>query len=105
MNEEEYKKRIQDHLENEDWECRWCFAVDMKSVETEIIAQYNFPDAMVLHRRCPRCGGEYSYYAPMWSETYVKDMISKLHPELGDKIEEELFEEVNDRVLFGCSDC
>ena len=86
-------------------ECRWCFAVDMLSVKTEIVAQYNFLDAMVLHRRCPRCGGECSHYAHMWSETYVTEMILKLPPELGGKIEGELFEEINDRVFFGCTDC
>ena len=105
MNEEEYRQRIQDHLKNQDLECRWCFAVDMKSVKTEVITQYNFPDAMVLHMRCPKCGGECSYYSPGWGETYVKGIISKLHPELGDKIEDELFEEINDRVFLEYLDC
>lgn len=105
MDKNEYQERIQKHLENEDLECRWCFAVDMLSVKTEVIAQYNFPDAMVLHRRCPRCGGECSCYAPIWSEPYVKHIISKLHPERGGKIEEELFEEINGRVFLEGHDC
>jgi hypothetical protein len=99
MTKEEYQKRIQDHLENQDLECRWCFAVDMQSVKTEAIAQHSFPDAMVLHRRCPRCGGECSYYSPGWGELYLKNIISRLHPELKGKIGNELFEDTNDRVF------
>jgi hypothetical protein len=105
MDKDKAMQRIKDHLENEDFECRWCFAVDMKSVKSEIIAEYHLPDAMIFIKRCPICGGVSSYYIPGWDEPYLKKIISTLHPELEGRIDSELFEEINDRVFLECSDC
>ena len=53
---------------------------------------------MVLHIRCPRCGGEFSYYVQMWEEPYLSGIITKLHPELEGKITEDLIGEINRRL-------
>ena len=100
MHKEQTEKITKDHLEEGIDECRWCFAVDMKRVKGIELARHDFPDATLWHFLCPRCGGEFSQYSNGWSETYVKEKINKLHPELGSIISDELFREVNDRVLF-----
>ena len=97
---EKQKELFRNHLEQGVDECRWCFAVDLERVKGDEIARYDFPDATVLHFSCPRCGGEFSQYINGWSETYAKEKINKLHPELGGIISDKLFKEVNDRVLY-----
>lgn len=99
LDKNQIRELINAHLEAEEPECRWCFAVDMQRVKGKIIDQYNFPDGMVLHLSCPRCGGEFSYYAEIWEEDYLRNIISKLHPELGKNLEDKLFKEMNDRVF------
>ena len=99
MDRDEFIGLLQAHLEAEEPECRWCFAIDMQRVKGKVIAQHNFPDAMVLHLSCPRCGGEYSYCAEVWDSDYLKRIISRLHPESGDTIDERLFNKINARVF------
>jgi len=99
LDKHQIKELVKAHLEAEEPECRWCFAVDMQRVKGKIIAQYNFPDGMVLHLSCPRCGGEFSYYAEIWEADYLKNIIFKLHPELENNVADELFKEINDRVF------
>ena len=91
------RKLVEAHRE-EETECRWCFAIDLHRVKANVIAQHDFPDATVLHLKCPRCGGEFTRYFHAWGEQYLKNIISKLHPELADKIDDKLFNEINDRV-------
>ena len=103
MNTNEVTKIIKDHLEDGETECRWCFAVDLQRIKGGIIAQYDFPDATLLHLRCPRCGGEFSHYFHAWGEDYLKDIISKLHPAFEGRIDDKLFNEINDRVWPECT--
>jgi len=70
----------------------------MERVPERIVAQYNFPDSTLLHLSCPRCGGEFTLYIEAWDEPYLKNIINRLHPELQDRISDELFNEINDRV-------
>ena len=100
MDQNNIKNIVETHLGALEPECRWCFAVDLERVKGNEIARYDFPDATLLHFSCPRCGGEFSLYINGWGETYVKEKIHKLHPELGGNISDELFKEVNDRVLY-----
>ena len=100
IDEDQLNQLIKAPLEEGIDECRWCFAVDLETVKGNEIARYDFPDATLLHFSCPRCGSEFSQYINRWSETYVKEKIHKLHPELGGIISDELFREVNDRVLY-----
>lgn len=94
------------HLEEGMDECRWCFAVDMERVKAKKIAQYDFPDATVIHMKCPRCGGESSYYIRIWGEDYIRSIVATLHPELESVIKDSLIREINDRMWpeFDC-DC
>lgn len=92
------------HLEGWEPECRWCFAVDMYRVKGKIITQYDFPDATLFHLSCPRCGGEFSYYSEGWEGDYLRNIISKLHPELGGSLEDKLFKEILHRVFPEYSD-
>jgi len=87
-------------------ECRWCFAIDLVRVKASITAQYSFEDSEVLNLSCPRCGGEFSYYIRMWSQPYLEERITKLHPELKGQITDDLIREVNYRMWpeFDC-DC
>ena len=98
MNKNETAKVIKEHVEDGETEYRWCFAVDLYRVKADIIAQYDFPDAMVLHLKCSRCGGEFSYYSRGWGEPYLKGIIMKLHPELEDKVDDDLIGKINDRM-------
>jgi transcription initiation factor IIE alpha subunit len=100
MNAEQTRQITKAHLEDGIDECRWCFAVDMERVKGNEIARYDFPDSTLLHFSCPRCGGEFSLYVPGWGEGYIKKIIRRLHPEIGEDIDDELFREVNDRVLY-----
>ncbi len=70
----------------------------MHRVKGEIIATYNYLDAMLVHLSCSRCGGEFTLYFHAWGEDYLKNIISKLHPELEGRIDGDLFNEINDRV-------
>jgi len=49
MGEEQLKQLIKDHSEASEEECRWCFAIDLQRVKVEEIAQYDFPDATLVH--------------------------------------------------------
>ena len=97
MDRDQIKQLIEAHREEEE-ECRWCFAVDLQRVKANTIAQFDFQDAMVLHLKCPRCEGEFSYYIREWSEPYLWNIISNLHPELEGRINHDLFNEINDRI-------
>ncbi len=90
---------VKAHLEAEEPECRWCFAVDMHRVTGKEISRFVFPDALLLHLSCPRCGGEFSHYAEIWEGNYLRNIASKLHPELRNNLKEELIKEMNDRVF------
>ena len=105
MNEDEFRQLVEAHRE-EETECRWCFAIDLQRVKANIIAQHDFPDATVLHLKCPRCGGEFSYYVRAWGEDYLRDRILKLYPELQGRIDDNLIRERTDRMWpeFHC-DC
>lgn len=93
------KELVKAHLEAEDPECRWCFAVDMQRVPGKIMATYSFPDGTVLHLLCPRCGGQFTFYSEGWEEDYLKNIISKLHPELGHEIDNKSLNEINRRLF------
>lgn len=99
LDDNQARDLIKAHLKAESPECRWCFAIDMQRVKGNIIGQNNFSDALLLHLSCPRCGGEFSHYAEIWEESYLRNIISKLHPDLGDNLTEESFREMNDRVF------
>jgi len=94
-----FKELVQAHLQAPEPECRWCFAIDLQRVKGNVIAQYSFPDAMLLHLSCPRCGGEFTFYAEGWEADYLKNLIFKLHPEFNRKIAQRLFREINNRVF------
>jgi hypothetical protein len=96
--EQSIKEITRHHVEALELECRWCFAVDLQRVKANIIAQHDFPDATVLHLKCPRCGGEFSYYIRGWSEPYLAERITTLHPGLIGQITSDLIGEVNDRM-------
>ena len=81
VDEVQLKNLIESHLKEEE-ECRWCFAIDLQRVKADTIAQYDFADATVLHLRCPRCSGEFSYYIRAWGEDYIRNIVLKLHPQL-----------------------
>jgi hypothetical protein len=81
-----------------------CFAIDLQRVEGKIIAHHNFPDGMVLHLSCPRCGGEFSYYAEVWGADYLESLIFKLHPELKGRLSREQINEINNNVFLQCED-
>ena len=98
IDEDQLNQLTKDHVEDGETECRWCFAIDLQRVKTNIIAQHDFPDATVLHLKCPRCGGEFSYYIRAWGEDYLRNIILKLHPELEDKINDDLIGKINDRM-------
>ncbi len=87
------------HLKANEPECRWCFAVDMQRIPGKIKAKYCFPDGLLLHLSCPRCGGEFTYYSEGWEEDYLKNIIMKLHPEFGCEIDKELLDRTNSLVF------
>ena len=74
------------------------FAIDMERVKGEIIAQYNFPDAMLLHLSCSRCGGEWSEYIRGFEGEYLRNRIYRLHPELRGPNGDEEFGEIIHRL-------
>lgn len=98
MDKNQIKQTIAVHIQEGETECRWCFAIDMQRIKGNIIATYNFPDATLVHLSCPRCGGEFTLYFHAWGEDYLKDIISKLHPELEGRIDDDLLSEINNRV-------
>jgi hypothetical protein len=57
-------------------------------------------DAFLIHLRCPRCGGKFTLYSPGWGEDYLKGRIFQLHPELKGRVDDELFNEINYRVIL-----
>ncbi len=97
ISKEQLRQLIKEHRENEE-ECRWCFAIDLKRVKAEVIDRQNLPDATVLHLKCPKCGGEFSYYIRAWGQDYIKERIEKLHPELAGHITEDMISIINDRL-------
>jgi hypothetical protein len=104
MQKEKFQRHLKEHLEAEVPECRWCFSIDLQRVEGKIIAQHNFPDGMVLHLSCPRCGGPFSYYAQVWETDYLKGLIFKLHPESKGALSQQRFNDINNRVFLQCED-
>lgn len=98
MDRDQFKQLIEAHLEEGEMECRWCFAVDMQRIKGKTIATHNFPDATLVHLSCPRCGGEFTLYIRALGKPYLKDIISKLHPELEGRNDDDFFNEINDRV-------
>jgi len=98
MDRGQVKQLIQEHREEGETECRWCFAVAMQRVKANIIAQYDFPDATVLHLKCPRCGSEFSYYIRVRREDCLRNIILKLHSELEGRIDGNLIRKTNDRM-------
>jgi hypothetical protein len=97
---EQTKNLTKAHLEEGIDECRWCFAVDFQRIVGKEIARYNFPDGTLWHFSCPRCGGEFSLYSAGYEKQYLLGMINKLHPELKGEVSDELFDLVNNRVLY-----
>ena len=87
------------HLEAAEPECRWCFAIDLQRVPGKILNTYRFPDSLLLHLKCPRCGKEFTSYSEGWSEDYLEGTISTLHPELSNRIDSKLLDQVHD-LLF-----
>ena len=98
MDSSQARQLIKEYREEGETECRWCFAIDLQRVKANIIGQYNFPDATVLHLKCSRCDSEFSYYTRGWSEPYLRNIILKLHPKLEDKIDDNLIRKINDRM-------
>ena len=92
------KQSINDHCEADWEECRWCFAIDLQRVKAKQISKYDFPDATILHMKCPRCGGEYSYYFRAWGEDYIKERIVTLHPEIQERLTDDMIRIINDRL-------
>lgn len=99
MNKQQIQRLIKEHLEEVEPGCRWCFAVDMQTVKGNVVATYNYPDATLVHLSCPRCNGEFTLYIKAWDESYIKDIIFKMHPELKARIDDKLFAQINDRVF------
>ena len=64
------------------------------------ISRHLYADALFIHLRCPRCGGEFTLYSPGWDEDYLKERIVKLHPELEDRMDDSLLNEIIGRVLY-----
>jgi transcription initiation factor IIE alpha subunit len=89
------KRLIKDHCKAYEEECRWCFAIDLQRVKANLVVKYNFPDATILHMKCPRCGGEYSYYFREWGEDYIKERIMTLHPEIRERITDDMIRTIN----------
>jgi len=98
MGKNKIEQLIKDHVGALEPECRWCFAVDMQRIKGKVIATYNYSDSTLVHLSCPRCGGEFTLYIQAWAEPYLEDRILTLHPELEDKITDDLIGEVNDRM-------
>ena len=84
MDENNFEETLKAHLEALPFECRWCFAIDGQRVGGEVIDTYYFPDLQVVHLRCPRCSGEFTYGSEGFESSYLKERICQLHPELSD---------------------
>jgi len=67
-------------------ECRWCFAIDLQRVKAIEIAEYKLHDALIVHMKCNRCGGEYSSYTRIGDEEYIKERIISLYPEIQETV-------------------
>jgi len=96
--EKNLEQLINDHNKTDWEECRWCFAIDQKTVKARQIAHYHFPDATIIHMKCDRCGGEYSYYFRAWGEDYIKERIAALYPALKDQITDDMIVTINHRL-------
>ena len=98
MDKKQMRELIRAHLE-EEAECRWCFAIDKQRVAGKEIAQYHFPDALLLHYSCPRCGSEWSVYSEGWTQEYLNERMYELHPEWKGNIGDEQAREILDLVV------
>lgn len=99
MDKDKFNELVKAHPDAWEPEWRWCFAVDLQRVKGEVLAQYKFPDAIILHLSCPRYGGEFIYYADGWKVNYLKSLAFKLHPELNGQIGQKSFNKINSRVF------
>ena len=82
MDENNFEETLKAHLEALPFECRWCFAIDGQRVGGEVIDTYYFPDLWVTHLRCPRCSGEFTDVSEGYEQSYLKERICRLYPEL-----------------------
>ena len=72
----------------------------LERIEGEEISRHLCADSLFIHLRCPRCDGEFTLYSPGWSEDYLKERIVELHPEIEDRIDNELLNGIIGRVLY-----
>ena len=100
LSDEQVRQLTKAHLDEGITECRWCFAVDLQRIEGEEITTHFYADAFLIHLRCPRCSGEFTFYSPGWGEDYIKERIFQIHPVLEAIIDNDLFNEINDRVIY-----
>ena len=82
MDDNSFDQILKAHLGAVPFECRWCFAIDGERVGGEEIENYCFRDLQVIHLRCPRCGGEFTYASEGFEASYLKERICKVYPEL-----------------------
>lgn len=88
MNKKDFDKALKAHLKAVPCECRWCFAIDGRRIAGEEIDFYSFPDLIVVHLRCPRCGGEFTYVSEGFEMGYLVERICTLYPQLSPFIRE-----------------
>lgn len=86
VNKRSFDEILEDHLGAVPFECRWCFAVDRERIGGEIISDYHFPDLSVIHLRCPRCGGEFTYVSEGFERSYLLERVCALYPQLSSLI-------------------
>ena len=100
LSNEKVKQLTEAYLDEGITECRWCFAIDLERIKGEEISRHLYVDSLFFHLRCPGCEGEFTLYSPSWGEDYLRERISKLHPELKDGMDNELLNEIIGRVLY-----
>ena len=100
LNDKEVKQLTEAYLDEGITECRWCFAIDLERIEGEEISRHLYADSFFIHLLCPRCHGEFTLYSPGWGEDYLKERIVELHPELEDRIDNELLNDIIGRILY-----
>lgn len=88
MNKKDFDKTLEAHLKAVPCECRWCFAIDGRRVAGEEVNFFSFPDLIVVHLRCPRCGGEFTYVSEGFEMGYLVERICTLYPQLSSFIRE-----------------
>ena len=82
MGQNSFDEILEAHLGAVPFECRWCFAIDGERVGGEEIENYSFRDLQVIHLRCPRCGGEFTFASQGFEASYLRDRICQVYPEL-----------------------